>query len=82
MRFEIDGNQDLPFIYAEYTREEISAMNQLEPLKLEVISGIPELEVISTYSHGEFECPGAVGHQASARAPEGYVIRSRSRLRA
>jgi threonyl-tRNA synthetase len=53
-------SQDLPFIYAEYTREEISVMNQLEPLKLEVISGIPEHEVISTYSHGEFEdlCAG------------------------
>ena len=53
-------SKDLPFIYAEYTREQISVMNQSEPLKLEVISGIPEQEVISTYSHGEFEdlCAG------------------------
>ena len=53
-------SQDLPFIYAEYTREEISVMNQLEPLKLEVISDIPKHEVISTFRHGEFEdlCAG------------------------
>ena len=53
-------SKDLPFIYAEYTREQISVMNQSEPLKLEVISGIPEQEIISTYSHGEFEdlCAG------------------------
>ena len=52
--------QDLPFIYSEYTRKEIEEMNSIEPLKLEVISEIPDGEVISTYSHGDFEdlCAG------------------------
>ena len=52
--------QDLPFIYSEYTRKEIEEMNSNEPLKLEVISEIPDGEVISTYSHGDFEdlCAG------------------------
>ncbi|MCL0105496.1 threonine--tRNA ligase [Dehalococcoidia bacterium] len=47
--------QNLPFVYSEYTRKEIEEMNSNEPLKLEVISGIPDEEVISTYSHGDFE---------------------------
>ena len=53
-------SNDLPFIYSEYSRDEIVDMNQSEPLKLEVISDIPEDEIISTYSHGEFEdlCAG------------------------
>ncbi|MDC0034932.1 threonine--tRNA ligase [Chloroflexi bacterium] len=53
-------SNDLPFIYSEYSREEIVDINQSEPLKLEVISDIPDGEVISTYSHGEFEdlCAG------------------------
>ena len=53
-------SNDLPFIYSEYSRGEIVDMNQSEPLKLEVISDIPDGEVISTYSHGEFEdlCAG------------------------
>ena len=53
-------SNDLPFIYSEYSRDEIVDMNQSEPLKLEVISDIPEGEIISTYSHGEFEdlCAG------------------------
>ena len=53
-------SNNLPFIYSEYSRDEIVDMNQSEPLKLEVISDIPEDEIISTYSHGEFEdlCAG------------------------
>ena len=52
--------QNLPFVYSEYSREEIEVMNSNEPLKLEVISEIPDGEAISTYSHGEFEdlCAG------------------------
>ena len=52
--------QNLPFVYSEYTRKEIEEMNSNEPLKLEVISEIPDGEVISTYSHGDFEdlCAG------------------------
>ena len=53
-------SNDLPFIYSEYSRQEIVDMNSTEPLKLEVISDIPDGEVISTYSHGGFEdlCAG------------------------
>jgi threonyl-tRNA synthetase len=47
--------QDLPFVYAEYPRDVAKEMNADEPLKLEIIDGIPEDEVISTYTHGEFE---------------------------
>jgi len=52
--------KNLPFQYAEYSREEILKMNVDEPLKLEVIAEIPEEETISTYKHGEFEdlCAG------------------------
>tara|TARA_Y100001934_G_scaffold152366_1_gene182748 strand:- start:2273 stop:3949 length:1677 start_codon:yes stop_codon:yes gene_type:complete len=52
--------EDLPFIYKEYERKEIEKKNANEPLKLEVISEIPEGEAISTYSHGDFEdlCAG------------------------
>ena len=52
--------QNLPFVYSEYSRKEIEVMNSNEPLKLEVISEIPDGEAISTYSHGEFEdlCAG------------------------
>ena len=52
--------QNLPLVYSEYTRKEIEEMNSNEPLKLEVISEIPDGEVISTYSHGDFEdlCAG------------------------
>ncbi len=48
------------FEYSEYSREEINKLNADEPLKLEVISGIPEGEAISTYTHGGFEdlCAG------------------------
>ena len=51
---------DLTFEYAEYSREEMLKMNADEPLKLEVIDGIPEDEAISTYTHGDFEdlCAG------------------------
>ena len=58
-------SNDLPFIYSEYSRGEIVDMNQSEPLKLEVISDIPDGEVISTYSHGEFEDLCAGPHVAS-----------------
>ncbi|MDP7626839.1 MAG: threonine--tRNA ligase, partial [SAR202 cluster bacterium] len=40
--------KNLPFQYAEYSREEILKMNVDEPLKLEVIAEIPEEETIST----------------------------------
>lgn len=52
--------RNLSFEYSEYSREQILAMNANEPLKLEIIEGIPEGEIISTYSHGSFEdlCAG------------------------
>ena len=52
--------RDLPFEYSEYTRDAAQAMNAEEPLKLEIISEIPETEAISTYRHGDFEdlCAG------------------------
>ena len=51
---------DLPFLYNEYTHEEARAMNGEEPMKQEIIDGIPDEEVITTYRHGEFEdlCAG------------------------
>ena len=53
-------NKKLPFVCAEYSREEMLEMNKDEPLKLEIISGIPEDEIITTYTHGSFEdlCAG------------------------
>ena len=52
--------RDLAFKYREHSREEINRLNADEPLKLEVISEIPEGEPISTYTHGDFEdlCAG------------------------
>ena len=52
--------RNLPFEYSEYPREEALELNADEPLKLEIISEIPEDEAISTYRHGEFEdlCAG------------------------
>ena len=52
--------KDLSFEYAEYSRGEAIEMNQDEPLKLEIVEGIPEGEPISTYRHGDFEdlCAG------------------------
>ena len=52
--------QDLRFEYSEYPREKALEMNAEEPLKLEIIEGIPEEEAISTYRHGDFEdlCAG------------------------
>lgn len=52
--------QDLPFVYREYSREVALDMNSGEPLKLEIIDEIPEVESISTYAHGDFEdlCAG------------------------
>ena len=52
--------RDLAFQYREHSREEINRLNADEPLKLEVISEIPEGEPISTYTHGDFEdlCAG------------------------
>ena len=47
--------RDLPFQYREYDREAARANNSNEPLKLEIIDGIPEDEPISTYRHGDFE---------------------------
>ncbi|MCH8063412.1 MAG: threonine--tRNA ligase [Chloroflexi bacterium] len=53
-------SQDLRFEYSEYPREKALEMNAEEPLKLEIIEGIPEDEAISTYRHGDFEdlCAG------------------------
>jgi len=53
-------DRDLPFEYREYTRDEARSINFGEPLKLEIIDGIPEDEPISTYRHGDFEdlCAG------------------------
>jgi threonyl-tRNA synthetase len=48
-------DEDLPFVYAEYSREVAKEMNSNEPLKLEIIDDIPADEVISTYTHGRFE---------------------------
>ena len=52
--------RNLSFEYSEYSREEILEKNKQEPLKLEVISEIPEGEKITTYKHGDFEdlCAG------------------------
>ena len=53
-------SEDHSFLYREYSRDQISDLNSAEPLKLEVISEIPEGEPISTFTHGEFEdlCAG------------------------
>ena len=52
--------RNLDFEYREHSREDINRLNADEPLKLEVISEIPEGEPISTYTHGDFEdlCAG------------------------
>ncbi len=52
--------EDCTFEYSEYLRDEALELNANEPLKLEIISEIPEDETISTYRHGEFEdlCAG------------------------
>ncbi len=51
---------DQNFEYKEYSRDEIVELNSSEPLKIEIIDGISDDEVISTYSHGDFEdlCAG------------------------
>ena len=53
-------SEDHSFLYMEYSRGEINELNTGEPLKLEIISEIPEGEPISTFTHGEFEdlCAG------------------------
>jgi threonyl-tRNA synthetase len=52
--------RDVRFEYREYSRDEALSLNAEEPLKLEIIAGIPEEEPISTYRHGDFEdlCAG------------------------
>ena len=40
--------RDLPFEYAEHSRDEAVAMNADEPLKLEIIEDIPSGEALST----------------------------------
>lgn len=52
--------KDFKFEYREHPRDEALEMNADEPLKLEIISEIPEGEAISTYRHGGFEdlCAG------------------------
>ncbi len=47
--------RDLPFELSEYPRDRAIEMNADEPLKLEIIEGIPEDEPITTYRHGDFE---------------------------
>lgn len=51
---------DLLFELHEYPREDVLAMNAEQPLKLEIIEGIPRDESITTYKHGVFEdlCAG------------------------
>ena len=53
-------SEDHSFLYREYSRGEINDLNSGEPLKMEIISEIPEGEPISTFTHGEFEdlCAG------------------------
>jgi threonyl-tRNA synthetase len=43
------------FELQEYPRQEAIANANDEPMKLEIIEGIPEDEAITTYKHGEFE---------------------------
>lgn len=52
--------RDLPFEYHEHPRDHAVRMNVEEPLKLEIIEGIPDSEKITTYKHGDFEdlCAG------------------------
>ena len=52
--------QDHEFVLREYPRDQAINLNSEEPLKLEIIDGIPEEEAITTYTHGEFEdlCEG------------------------
>lgn len=52
--------KDLLFEYREYSRDEALRMNAEEELKLEIISEIPEGDLISTFGHGDFEdlCKG------------------------
>ena len=53
-------SEDHSFLYREYSRDQINDLNSGEPLKMEIISEIPEGEPISTFTHGEFEdlCAG------------------------
>ena len=53
-------SKDLKFNYQEYSRSDILAMYQDSELKSELINEIDEDEIISTFSHGEFEdlCAG------------------------
>ena len=52
--------EDLTFELQEYPKDRALDMNANEPLKLEIISEIPEDEPITTYRHGGFEdlCAG------------------------
>ena len=52
--------RNLKFELHEYSRDEALDLNNDEPLKLEIISEIPDDEKITTYKHGHFEdlCAG------------------------
>ena len=52
--------RNLKFELHEYSRDEALDLNNEEPLKLEIISEIPDDEKITTYKHGHFEdlCAG------------------------
>ena len=51
---------DYEFVYRELSRDEAEGLYSGSQLKLEIISEIPECEVISTYKHHDFEdlCAG------------------------
>ena len=66
--------RDLPFEYAEHSRDEAVAMNADEPLKLEIIEDIPSGEAITTYRHGDFEDLCAGPHVESTGAIPAFKL--------
>ena len=47
-------SRDLPFVYKEHKRPDLKEFCDDQPYKLELIDEIPESDVLSTYSHGNF----------------------------